>query len=51
MPSYDIEMHAECKRTLDRLDHDLRNRITDTLIEMSENREPSSHNKVDSLDG
>jgi len=51
MVSYDIEMHAECKQTLDQLNHDLKDRITDTLVEMSENRQPSSHNAVDSLGG
>jgi mRNA-degrading endonuclease RelE of RelBE toxin-antitoxin system len=51
MVSYDIEMHTECNRTLQQLDHDLRERITDTLLEMSENREISSHPNVDSLDG
>jgi mRNA-degrading endonuclease RelE of RelBE toxin-antitoxin system len=44
-------MHTECKQTLDQLNTDLKDRITDTLIEISENREPSSHNAVDSLDG
>lgn len=51
MPAYELCSHASAKRTLGNMDSQIRERITDTLTEMSEREDPSNHNQVEKLEG
>jgi mRNA-degrading endonuclease RelE of RelBE toxin-antitoxin system len=45
MPNYDIQIHQEAKANLSSLDTTHRERITNTIVEVSGYRKPSDHSK------
>jgi len=51
MPSYEITVHRSAQRELDGLADDVRQRLTDTIADVAQRREPSSHEKVRQLEG
>lgn len=51
MPSYQIELHPTASKELHNLTESRREQLTDTLIELSEQREPTQHPRVKHLEG
>lgn len=51
MPRYETQIHTTAKRELESLDADARDRLTDTIIDVAETEEPTSHSAVRALEG
>lgn len=51
MPSYEIELHQRASRELADVPAEPRDRLTDCLVEMSEQRQPTRHPNVKQLSG
>lgn len=49
MVSYDIECRPQAKQNLESLEENPRERLTDAIIEVAENRKPTNHPKCSVL--
>lgn len=50
MPSYNVSIHTDANSSLQKLPKEARERLTDTVIEVSKNRKPTSHPNCELLD-
>jgi len=51
MPRYETVVHTAAERELAQLDSDARDRLTDTIVDVAGERQPTSHAKVTQIEG
>lgn len=51
MAQYDTVIHTTAKRELEQLDADARDRLTEAVVDVAGERQPSSHEKARQLEG